>query len=263
MEDYLEVNKASWNNRLESHLTSDFYDLEGFKKGKTSLNDIELDILGDITGLKILHLQCHFGQDTISLSRLGAEVTGMDLSDDSVKKAKELAYECGTDTEFVCCDLYDLPNHLTGQFDIVFTSYGTISWMPDLDKWASVIDHFLKPGGRFVFAEFHPVVWMFDDEMEKIKYHYFNAKPIIEEEEGTYADRSAAIKQKYVCWNHGLAEVVTSLLNKGMTLNMLREFDYSPYAFVNYSEEIEPGKFRIKNFQDKVPLVYALEGIKS
>lgn len=263
MEDYLEVNKASWNNRLESHLASDFYDLEGFKNGKSSLNDLELDILGDITGLKILHLQCHFGQDTISLSRLGAKVTGMDLSNKSIKKATELAEECGTDTKFVCCDVYDLPNHLLGDFDIVFTSYGTISWLPDLDKWAAVISHFLKPGGRFVFAEFHPVVWMFDDEMERIQYPYFNIEPIIEEEEGTYADRSAAIKQKYVCWNHGLAEVVTSLLNKGMTLKLLREFDYSPYAFVNHSEEVESGKFRIKNFQDKVPLVYALEAIKS
>jgi len=263
MEDYLEVNKASWNNRLESHLNSDFYDLKGFKNGKSSLNDIELDILGDITGLKILHLQCHFGQDTISLSRLGAKVTGMDLSNKSIKKAKELAEECGTDNKFVCCDVYDLPNHLLGDFDIVFTSYGTISWLPDLDKWAAVISHFLKPGGRFVFAEFHPVVWMFDDEMERIQYPYFNVEPIIEEEEGTYADRNAAIKQKYVCWNHGLAEVVTSLLNKGMTLKLLREFDYSPYAVVNHSEQVEPGKYRIKNFQDKVPLVYALEAIKS
>ncbi|MBD79964.1 MAG: SAM-dependent methyltransferase [Crocinitomicaceae bacterium] len=258
MKDYLEINKESWNNRLESHLKSDFYNLEGFVQGASSLNQIELDLLGDIGGLRILHLQCHFGQDTISLSRLGAETVGVDLSDQSIQKARELAKDTGSTAQFICCDIYDLPNHLNEQFDIVYTSYGTISWLPDLDKWAGVISKFLKPGGKFVFVEFHPLVWMFDDDMNKVGYNYFNEQPIIEEEEGTYADRSAEIKQKYVCWNHSLSEVFTSLMAQGLSIGQFQEYDYSPYAFVNHSVEVEPGKYRITPFEDKVPLVYSI-----
>jgi SAM-dependent methyltransferase len=111
---------------------------------------------------------------------------------------------------FICCDIYDLPNHLNQQFDVVFTSYGTIGWLPDLNKWAAVIQQFLKPGGQFVFVEFHPVVWMYDDDFSKVGYNYFNTGPIVENESGTYADRDAAIQQDYIMWNHGLAEVFTA-----------------------------------------------------
>ena len=151
----------------------EFYDLDNFVKGKTSLNSIELDLLGDVKGKTILHLQCHFGQDTISLSRLGAEVTGIDLSDKAIQSAQQIAKDTHSNANFICCDIYDLPNHLDKQFDIVFTSYGTIGWLPDLDKWANIVSHYLKPNGQFVFVEFHPVVWMFDDNFEKIGYNDF------------------------------------------------------------------------------------------
>jgi len=128
---YIEVNRNSWNNRTESHLKSEFYDLEGFLNGKNSLNEIELNLLGDIKGKTILHLQCHFGQDTISLSRLGAEVTGIDLSDKAIESAKQIAKNTTSNVKFICCDIYDLPNHLKEKFDVVFTSYGTIGWLPD------------------------------------------------------------------------------------------------------------------------------------
>ena len=122
----------SWNNRTDAHVKSEFYDLEGFINGKTSLNDIELKLLGDLNGKTILHLQCHFGQDSISLSRLGAEVTGIDLSDKAInKEAKQIASDLKTNTNFICCDLYDLPNQLDEQFDIIFTSYGVIGWLPE------------------------------------------------------------------------------------------------------------------------------------
>jgi len=195
---YLDINRASWNSRTDSHLKSEFYDLPGFLQGRSSLNDIELDLLDDIQGKTILHLQCHFGQDTISLSRLGAEVTGVDLSDKAIESARKIAEQTNADVRFICCDLYDLPNHLDQQFDYVFTSYGTIGWLPDLDKWAKVISSFLKPNGKFVFVEFHPVVWMFDDNFEKIGYRYFNSGAIIETANGTYADRNAAITEEYV-----------------------------------------------------------------
>lgn len=160
---YIEKNRQSWNQRTELHVTSAFYDVPGFINGASSLKDIELQLLGDVTGKTILHLQCHFGQDTLSLARLGATVTGIDLSDKAIEAARELAQKVQQDATFICCDLYDLPNYLDEQFDIVFTTYGTIGWLPDLDKWAKIVSRYLKPGGQFVFVEFHPVAWMFDD----------------------------------------------------------------------------------------------------
>ena len=256
--DYLKINRQSWNNRLESHLASDFYDMEGFLKGNSSLNSIELELLGDVQGKSILHLQCHFGQDTLSLARMGAEVTGIDLSDAAIDKAKELATQTGLDAQFVNSDVYELPQHLHGQFDVVFTSYGTIGWLPDLDKWAGVINHFLKPGGKFIIVEFHPVVWMFDDDFTKIAYNYFKDEPIVETESGTYADREAEIKQQYVCWNHSLGEVMGSLLKQGLQVEDFQEYDYSPYNCFSHTEEVAPKQFRIKHLQNYIPMVYSL-----
>lgn len=255
---YIEINRESWNKRTDAHLESEFYDLEGFKKGNTSLNDIELDLLGDIKGKSILHLQCHFGQDSISLSRLGAKVTGVDLSDKAIDSAKQLAKETNTDTTFICSDVYDLPNHLDQKFDIVFTSYGTIGWLPDLDKWGKVISRFLKPNGKFVFVEFHPVVWMFDDNFENIAYRYFNSDAIVETESGTYADKTADITQDYVMWNHGFSEVFNSLITNGLEINSLEEYDYSPYNCFSKTVEIAPKKFRIEHHGDRIPMVYSV-----
>ena len=259
---YIEINKQSWNNKVDFHLKSDFYDLDGFMKGNTSLNDIELKLLGDIKSKSILHLQCHFGQDTISLGRRGADVTGVDLSDKAIEAARDLALKTHVAATFICCDLYDLPDHLDRQFDIVFTSYGTIGWLPDLDKWAQVVSRFLKPNGQFVFAEFHPVVWMFDDNFDKIGYNYFNSGAIIETESGTYADKNAAITQEYVMWNHGIGEVLNSLLKNGLELKSFDEFDYSPYNCFKKTIEFEPKKYRIEHLGDKIPMVYAVVASK-
>ena len=255
---YIEINRQSWNNRTEVHLKSEFYDLQGFLNGKTSLNEIELNLLGNIKGKTILHLQCHFGQDTISLSRLGASVTGVDLSDKAIESAKQIAKDTRSNAKFVCCDIYDLPNHLDEKFDIVFTSYGTIGWLPDLDKWAKIISKFLKPDGQFVFVEFHPVVWMFDDNFEKIGYRYFNSGAIIETENGTYADKTANITQSYVMWNHSLSEVINNLISSGLEIRSLDEFDYSPYNCFNNTVEFEPRKYRIEHLDDKIPMVYSI-----
>ncbi len=259
---YIEINRNTWNNKTEAHLKSDFYDVEGFLKGKSSLKNIELDLIGDVKGKSILHLQCHFGQDTISLARLGATTTGADLSDKAIESARELAQKTGADATFVCCDIYDLPNHLDKQFDIVFTSYGTIGWLPDLDKWAKVIAAFLKPGGKFIFAEFHPVVWMFDDNFDKIGYNYFKSDAIIETETGTYADRNANLTQESVSWNHGISEVLTSLIQNGLEINTFNEYDYSPYDCFNETIEFAPSLFRIKHLDNKIPMVYSLTATK-
>ena len=261
-ENYLDINRHSWNNRTEAHIKSEFYGMEQFLQGKTSLQNIELNLLGNIEGKAVLHLQCHFGQDSISLSRMGAQVTGVDLSDKAIARAKSIARETQANVEFICCDLYALPANLNKQFDVVFTSYGTIGWLPNLDKWAAVISKFLKPGGQFVFVEFHPVVWMFDDDFEKIGYRYFNSGAIVETENGTYADRSANIEQQSVMWNHSISEVLNSLIKNGLEINAFDEFDYSPYNCFKHTVEFEPGKYRIKHLDNKIPMLFSLRATK-
>ena len=261
-ENYIAINRESWNKRTAVHLQSAFYNLDGFLKGQSSLNSIELDLLSDVKGKSILHLQCHFGQDTISLSRLGADVTGIDLSDKAIESAKQIAKDTGVNTHFICCDIYDLPNHLQNQFDIVFTSYGTIGWLPDINKWAKIVSKYLKPNGKFVFVEFHPLVWMFDNDFEKIAYSYFNDEAIIETENGTYADKSADIIQESITWNHGIAEVITSLINNGLEITSFDEYDYSPYNCFNKTIEIAPNKFRIEHLGNKIPMVFSISAKK-
>jgi 2-polyprenyl-3-methyl-5-hydroxy-6-metoxy-1,4-benzoquinol methylase len=263
VENYIEINKKSWNSRVDTHVSSEFYDMENFLNGKNSLKSIELELLGDLKGKKVLHLQCHFGQDSISMSRMGADVVGVDLSDKAIDKAKEIACKLNANTRFIQCDIYDLKNHLSEQFDIVFTSYGTIGWLPDMNRWADIVSHFLKPGGQFVFVEFHPVVWMFDDEFEKVAYNYFNVEAIIENETGTYADRTAKIEQSYMMWNHDLGEVLTSLISSGLGIKQFQEFDYSPYNCFQGTEKITEDKYIIKHLGNRIPMVYALSAIKS
>jgi ubiquinone/menaquinone biosynthesis C-methylase UbiE len=261
-QNYKEINRLSWNQRTETHLKSEFYDLDGFLKGKTSLNAIELNLLGDIKGKTILHLQCHFGQDSISLSRLGAIVTGVDLSDKAIKNAQQIAKDTHSNVKFICCDIYDLPDHLNEKFDIVYTSYGTIGWLPDLDKWAKIVSRFLHPNGQFVFVEFHPVVWMFDDNFDKIGYRYFNSGPIVETNSGTYANKNADLTVTDVSWNHGISEVLNSLIQNGLEIKSFDEYDYSPYNCFNKTVAFEPQKYRIEHLEDKIPMVYSLTAIR-
>ena len=182
--DYLEHNRAHWDAMVDAHWESDFYDVPGWLKGNDSLGEIELSMLpADMKGQRILHLQCHFGQDTLSLARRGAVVTGVDLSSRAVERAYELAGLAGLDSTFVHSDVYGLPQRhdAAGGYDVVFTSWGTIGWLPDLDRWADVVDHFLAAGGVFVLAEFHPMVWMLSDDRKRFDYSYFNRGPIVEE----------------------------------------------------------------------------------
>jgi SAM-dependent methyltransferase len=262
MSDYQSNNRDAWNKRVAAHLESDFYDLEGWKAGKTSLNDIELELLGDVRGKSILHLQCHFGQDTISLARIGADVVGIDLSDESIAAARKLNDELRLNAKFVESDVLELNGKLDRQFDMVFTSYGTIGWLPDLNQWAKVIAHHLKPGGKLIFVEFHPVVWMFDDAFEKIEYRYFNDEPIIETNTGTYTGKDETFEKTEVSWNHGLAEVFRALENNGLILRSFDEFDYSPYNCFAGMKQVAERKFIIEKHGNKLPLVYSLTATK-
>lgn len=261
-ENYIEINRRTWNEKTAVHFESDFYNVKDFIIGGNSLNSIELDLLGDLKGKRILHLQCHFGQDSISLARLGAIVTGIDLSDKAIEKGQELAKKCSVDVNFICCDIYELEHYLDEKFDLVFTSYGTIGWLPDINKWAKVVSHFLKPKAKFVFAEFHPVVWMYDDDFIDVRYSYFNDAPIIEIENGTYAEKNAPIQQEFCCWNHGLAEVFQALINEGLRIDYFQEYDYSPYNCFNKTIQIAEKKFQLEPFGNKIPLVYSLSATK-
>lgn len=262
MHEYFEANKDLWNQRTAVHKDSAFYDLAGFKAGANILTPIELNEIGNVRGRSLLHLQCHFGMDTLSFSRMGAKCTGVDLSDDAIKLAKEINNELRFDAKFICCNVYDLKEHLNEKFDIVFTSYGVVGWLPDLDKWAAIISHFLKPGGTFYMAEFHPVVWMFDEEFTHIKYYYDNREVIITENEGTYTDRNADIKGKEYSWNHGISEVLNALINAGLKIEFFNEHMYSPYPCFRNVVETEKGKWHIKGMEGKIPMVYSLRARK-
>ena len=209
--DFIEKNKESWNKRTPYHIDSEFYDQNLFKLNPASLNNIELELLGDIQNKKILHLQCHFGQDSISLAKLGADVTAVEL-----------------EIRFIACNIYDLSDYLDDTFDIIYTSYGTIVWLPDLIRWGEIISKYLKPEGRFIFVEFHPLIHMFNEELTEIKYDYFNTKPIVELEHGTYADRTAPIHHETITWNHSLSDILTALIKNNLTIEDFKEYVFSP-----------------------------------
>ncbi len=261
-DNYIEVNKALWDEKTNHHVGAAFYKMDEFLQGATSLKGIELGLLGDVTGKKVLHLQCHFGQDTLSLARMGADVTGVDFSGEAIKKAGELNEQLGLSAKFICTDIYTLPEKLDEQFDIVYTSYGVLGWLPDMKRWAEVAAWYVKPGGRLILVEFHPVVWMFNNDFSAIQYSYFNKEAIIETLSGTYADRNAAIEMTEIGWNHDLSSVMQGLIDAGLSITSFREFDTSPFNCFRNTIEISPGKFQIKGLEGKIPMVYALEARK-
>lgn len=259
---YFEENKQSWNKRIAIHKDSVFYDLDSFKKGKSSLNKIELEELGDVKDKTLLHLQCHFGMDTMSWAREGAICVGVDLSDEAINLAKEINAELNLDTEFVHCNIYDLKQNLDKKFDIVFTSYGTIGWLPDLDAWAEIVAYFLKPGGIFYIADFHPALWMMDENFEHIKYNYFNTAVITEEISGTYSDRTAPIKSIEHNWNHPFSEIIAALLKQNLQIVQFNEFPYSPYNCFNNLEQGTDDMWHIKGMDEKMPMMYSIKAVK-
>lgn len=261
MIDYLKLNQEQWDQRTKAHLTSEFYDVKGWLAGKDSLKAPELALLPeDLSGLKVLHLQCHFGQDTLSLARRGATVTGVDLSPAAITAARALAQKAKLEATFLNVDVYSLPDHLDNSFDIVFTSYGTITWLPDLDRWASLIHHYLKPGGQFVFAEFHNMAYLWNEDYSAIKYPYFNPEPIVEAMTSSYTDGSEDLNGTEVNWDHTISSVVTALLEAGLTLKGFREYDYSPYnCFADMIPAEQAGHWHLRKMPGLIPLVYTLD----
>jgi SAM-dependent methyltransferase len=270
---YFDSNKDVWNKRTLAHRDSAFYDLAGFKAGDDVLTEIELSEMGDVKGKSLLHLQCHFGMDSLNWARKGAKVTGVDLSDEAIREAKKLNDELAMDAHFICCNVYDLhpgsSKQLSPQdklkassFDIVFATYGVIGWLPDLTKWAEIIAHYLKPGGLFYFAEFHPAIWMFDDDFTHIKYYYDNREIIETVNLPTYTDKDTPIPGKEYSWNHSLSEVFNALIAQGLRIEQFNEFMYSPYPNFNKSVKVAEGKWVIEGMEGKVPMVYSIRAYK-
>jgi len=261
--DSFEQNRRSWNELTPLHAASSFYDIDSFKEGKTSLNHIEIKEIGDIKGKKLLHLQCHFGMDTLSLARQGAEVVGIDISDTSVQKATELSNELNIPAKFIRLNIYDIESVLDEKFDIVFTSYGAINWLNDLDKWAKIINRYLKPNGMFYMVEFHPFIYTLNDNSEIVE-SYFKSKPLETVVENSYTDNSEVFNQnlKHVEWHHSLSEVLNSLISNGLSIEFLNEFPYQVHNCFPNLTEIETGKWVFEKYGTKIPYMYSIKAIK-
>lgn len=262
LDNAFKINKKTWNDRVAIHAQSDFYNLDAFKKGGSSLKRFELEALGDVSGKTLLHLQCHFGQDTLSFSRLGARCTGVDFSEKAVAFAQNLNKELALDASFVCCNVLDTSNYLTQTFDIVFTSYGTIGWLPDLQPWAQIIAQRLKPGGMFYIVDFHPIAWMFDYTVSPpvMRYGYDQKQAIYEEYKGSYAAPRANLESKEYGWNHSLGSVVSSLSKAGLTIDYLEEYPESPYNVFPFLEQSKNGMYVLPGAT--YPLLFAVKATK-
>lgn len=254
--DYFEMNRVGWDIRAATHFDSKFYDLPGFLAGESSLREIELAELGDVSGKSLLHLQCHFGMDTLSWGRKGAICTGVDLSPVAIQKAQELAQELKLNSEFVCADAYSFQRSRPTLYDIVFTSYGAVCWLPDLHQWAEVVASNLAVGGRFYMVEFHPIYDLLAG------YSYFTKEQPDVGEEGTYTENGTEAIAKLATWAHPMSSVINALLKVGIQIERVSEFPFSPYNCFEGMVEREPGRFYLSYKGNDVPIVYSITGRK-
>jgi SAM-dependent methyltransferase len=264
---YLKSNRDLWNEMTEITFKSQSYDVPGFKAGRNTLKPIEREELGDVSGKSLLHLQCHFGLDTMSFARLGAEVTGVDFSEEAIGHAKALAAELGIPARFICSDIYELADKLSGQFDIVHSSYGFMCWLPDLFRWAQIAAQYLKPGGILHIAESHPILHVFNDDRSatelRIEHSYFpSAEPTRWEPDGCYADPNAVVTHPSYEWKHSLAEVINSVIDAGLRIDFLHEFPYLCWDNFPFMQRGADGWWRLPGDHDTIPLAFSLQATK-
>jgi len=269
VDDYMKTNQKWWNEVAKVHAQGDAYLLKEFKAGMNKLYPLDLEEVGDVAGKKLLHLQCHFGIDALSWARLGAEVTGIDFAEQSLAIAQSLSQELHLDATFLRSELYTLPNvlHAAGEFDIVYTSYGVIGWLPDLRPWGQIIAHYLKPGGFFYIAEGHPFMWVFDEKSPdfKLGYPYFSREPIREESSGTYAEKDAKLKHTTTYgWNHPLSEIFEALLSAGLRIDFFHEHQFCAWECLPEMEEGEDRLMRFKDLKKRelIPLTFSLKATR-
>lgn len=262
------ANRDLWDAWTEFHFTSDFYDVEKFRAGGSTLPPCDRDAVGPVDDLSILHLQCHFGMDTLSWARLGAKVTGIDFSENAISRARQLAAECDLPARFIETDLYSVPEKLSEQFDWVITTAGVLPWLPDLNRWAKVVAQMLRPGGRFYLREFHPQAQVIDEtspdpDAPRFRYSYFpTGEGICSGTTGTYAVPHAPVETVSYEWPHTVAETVQALLNSGLQLTAIEEFPYTTYRALPWLEKDSDGNWRWPGPHAFLPLMYSLQAVK-
>ena len=268
----MESNRRNWDERVPIHAASRFYDVDGFRADKSSLMSIELEELGDVRDKSLLHLQCHFGLDTMSWARLGAHVTGVDFSEAAINLARSLSGELGIPARFILSNIYDMPEALdeAGRYDIVFTSYGVLVWLPDIPQWAKVVSHFLKPGGTFYMVDSHPFMNIFDYKDASrlsVLYPYFGTgePEVFEPDESgthTYTDGDATLKTTNYQWAHSMGEIVSSLAAAGLTIEFLHEFSFSQFHAFPQMVRGHDGWWRLSEQNDSLPQQYSVKAHK-
>ena len=267
MDKYFKTNRKLWDDWAKVNVGSEIYDVEGFKKGRCMLPEVEVEEVGSVEGKSMLHLQCHFGQDTLCWARRGAKVTGVDFSEKGIDQAILLAKELDIPAKFICSNVYDLASVLDEKYDIVFTSIGVILWLPDLRRWAETVLHFLKPGGVFYIHEFHPAAYMLDDaddvKVPTIVYPYFNSgEPLRSELDGSYADPDADVHNTCYDWPHSMSEVVNSLIEVGLRIEFVNEFNYSVFKLLPFLIQGDDGMWRFDDIAGGLPLMFSIRATK-
>lgn len=260
-----ELNRASWDERVDIHLQSETYDLDGFRQRPDSLKDFEKHEVGDVVGKELLHLQCHFGRDTLSWAARGADVTGLDFSPPAIEAARHLAAELALPARFVLADLYDAVAALDRRrFDIVYTGFGALNWLPDLPRWASIAADLLVPGGFLYLAEFHPFAFVLDDATGSVVTHdYFDEGPHLSGGPGSYADEHAVTEHNTTIeWDHTLASVVSAVAAAGLRIELLHEHDHTFYQQRQSLERHPHDIYRHPTEAPRYPLTYSLRARK-
>ncbi len=262
--DWLRINRENWDDRVAVHAGSEFYDLPGFRAGRSTLRPYEPDEVGDVTGKRLLHLQCHLGLDTLSWARLGAEVTGLDFSPASVDGARALALETGLDARFVVSDVYDARAALGDErFDVVYTGFGALVWLPDVHRWARVVASLLAEGGFLYLAEFHPLSEVLGADGRSVAYDYFSPDGETYDDPHTYTDGPALTKTLSVQWHHPLGEVVTALAEAGLRIEFLRERATTLFQSNEALVRTGPDEYVFPAGHPRVPMTYSLRATKS
>ena len=261
--EFFEANRKMWDDAVaRNYKNAEIYKSRELLDGEVVLNSIELQEVGDVKGKKLLHLQCHFGLDTLSWARLGAEVTGVDFSGEAIKLANEMKERTRLNAKFIQTNIYELPDILEEKFDIVYTSYGVLCWLNDINRWAEIISYFLKKGGIFYIAEFHPFIQVFNYDNEEdfeLKHDYFQKpEPIIFGEENSDKDDS----EKTYEWIHGIGKIVTALVNVGLRIQFLHEFNKAPFPRFHFLHQSKDGYWYYNNPKYELPLVYSIKAIK-
>jgi SAM-dependent methyltransferase len=273
VEDYRSVNRANWDERVPAHVASRDYAVQRFAEDPEFLSEVvrfDLPRLGDITGLRGVHLQCHIGTDTVSLSRLGARMTGLDFSPPAVEQAQALAAKAGADVDFVVSDVYEASSVLeAASFDLVYTGVGALCWLPDIAQWAGVVASLLRPGGRLFIRDGHPMMGALADERPDgllvVDYPYFERpEPSVWTEDGTYVETDATFTHNTThSWNHGLGEIVTALIAHGLDLTMLVEHDSAPWAAIpGQVTKDDAGEWRLTDRPWRLAQTFTLQAVK-